>query len=382
MRTQTKHFNHCDIFHLENKKSHCFQPLFFTPLKLSPQTSKSIKKSTILTTFVFSFALLVISFTLLSSIVSADELQVPAQFVMRIQPPGSNNDFLRPSDIFIDDNNGEVFVSDPGKNRILIFDSTGIFKFEFEGAEHFSSPNNVVVNSEGYIFVLGSSRDGRVVVKFDFDGLFIKEISLPKTIDGKSTEYSSMTIDEHGDLFLFDIKGLQICRFDSDGVLLHSFGILPQEDEKTRGEGIIYSFKVANDKIYVPISNLGMVKIYDYNGKVLQGIGIKGNNVGQLNFPVAVQVTESIIMVLDKHRINVVCFSLDGKFLGEFGGKGSSPGWFYHPTLLEVNNQNQVYVGQIFENKIQLCQIPEFILEKAGAKNLSDSATKGDNNVL
>ncbi|MDH4035825.1 MAG: hypothetical protein OEV80_18690, partial [candidate division Zixibacteria bacterium] len=45
----------------------------------------------------------------------------------------------------------------------------------------------------------------------------------------------------------------------------------------------------------------------------------------------------------------------------EFGGRGNNPGWFYHPTLLDVDQLGLVYIGQIFQNKIQVCRTPEFI---------------------
>lgn len=350
------------------------------PISLLKRIAKTIHFANIALCFI------VIFFTILTQTQngSSSELSVPAEFVMRLQPPGSNNDFLRPSDIFIDTQNGEVFVADPGNNRILIFDSTGTFLFEFEGAEYFSTPINIVVDSEGYIYVLGSTKEGRRVKKFDFDGLFLKELPLPLKIDDIPTDFSCLAIDENNILFLYEVNQVKIYSFDSEGQFLKSFNILPGLDDDSRKELVISSITVKDNKIYVPISSIGNVQIYDTDGKSLRSIGIQGNNVGEMNFPVKVKLLDNqLILVLDKHRINVICYSFDGKFLGEFGGKGSSPGWFYHPTLLEVNNQNQVYVGQIFENKIQLCQIPQFITDKVEKKqnNISESQ-EGANNGL
>jgi len=82
---------------------------------------------------------------------------------------------------------------------------------------------------------------------------------------------------------------------------------------------------------------------------------------------VAVEVSpEGLIMVLDRNRYCVVCFSADRKFLGEFGGKGISPGWFMGPSLLSVPSADRAIVGQLFRNKIQVCAVPEFIRAKAG----------------
>jgi hypothetical protein len=70
---------------------------------------------------------------------------------------------------------------------------------------------------------------------------------------------------------------------------------------------------------------------------------------------------DGTILVLDKHRFNVLCFNRWGKFLGEFGGRGTSPGWFYFPSLLGVDSSDQVYIGQVFLNRVQTCAIPEVI---------------------
>jgi hypothetical protein len=65
--------------------------------------------------------------------------------------------------------------------------------------------------------------------------------------------------------------------------------------------------------------------------------------------------------VLDKHRFATVCFNGEGRFLGEFGGQGTAPGWFYHPTWIAVDGADRAYIGQIFQNRIQVCAVPASI---------------------
>lgn len=309
----------------------------------------------------------VIIFTIIctTSLFAQSQLSVPADFVMRLTPPGENNDFLRPSDISIDEQTGEVFVADPGKNRIVIFDSTSTFRFEFPGADYFSTPINVEIDNNGFIYILASTRDGRQVFKFDYDGLFIKVLKLENPNTDMQLKIISISI-ENENLYLFDDKSQQIFVFDLDGNYMNSFEIMADEEKVNQEEQIVSTILAANDMIYLSVSTLGKVMVYDTEGKKYRSYGYKGNKPGQLNFPVDVKIVDnSMIMILDKHRYNVVCYSLNGKFLGEFGGKGNSPGWFYHPTILAVNKQHQAYIGQIFENKIQLCEIPEFIKTQA-----------------
>jgi hypothetical protein len=135
---------------------------------------------------------------------------------------------------------------------------------------------------------------------------------------------------------------------------------------------------VRGDLLLIPIPTLGSVYLYTRAGEFVRSIGFKGTNVGEMNFPVAAAVSdENLVLVLDKHRYNVICFDLSGKFWGEFGGKGLSPGWFYHPSLLAVDGKNQVYVGQIFLNRVQTCRIPDFIVERHRRANPPESPGDG-----
>jgi hypothetical protein len=150
--------------------------------------------------------------------------------------------------------------------------------------------------------------------------------------------------------------------------------LMPDMNSQERQEAVLGSISVVDDRIYIPFSAFGTVFVYDIAGNQVASYGYKGNNPGQLNFPVAVAVSGDLVAVLDKHRYNIVCFGMDGRFRGEFGGKGLSPGWFYHPTLLGLGPDHQAYVGQIYQNRLQICRIPDFILAKRGPRAPQSSA--------
>jgi len=294
--------------------------------------------------------------------VRAAGLSVPAEFVRNLQVPGRANHLLRPSAIFIDHEFNEVFVADPGHNRIAIFDSNGVFRYEFAGGSYFSTPVDVAVDREGYIWVLGTSKDGRKLTVFDFDGLMPRQVPLPKAADSSTIPMASFDLGPDGEVYLLDEAELRVYVLDSRGSLIRRFDLLADLDAKVRREQVLGKLRVQNDRILVPSGSLGRVYVYDLDGRLLRTFGHKGTDQGELNFPVAaVLAPGGGIFVLDKHRFNVVCYGPDGKFLGEFGGRGSSPGWFYHPTLLDIDDHGLAYIGQIFQNKIQVCRVPDFI---------------------
>ena len=44
----------------------------------------------------------------------------------------------------------------------------------------------------------------------------------------------------------------------------------------------------------------------------------------------------------------------DGKFLGEFGGKGWLPGWFQGPMDVDIDREGRIYVADSFNRRIQI----------------------------
>jgi hypothetical protein len=300
---------------------------------------------------------------------SETPLSLPAVLVRELTPPGSADGFLRPEGVFVDNRFGEVFVSDPGHNRVVVFDTSGLYKFEFSCADIFGTPMDVVVDSRGYIFVLGSNGSGKKIYQFDYDGLYLKELTLTGLPKDTALNITHLTIDESDRLFVIYGDDALVCSFNLDGSLVQRFSVLTDVPEKQRRDAMFGAPKVAAGLIYLPVSTFGTVYVYDLNGNFVRNIGEEGVDLGTLNFPVDVAITkDSIVLVLDKHRYNVLCYSLEGKFLGEFGGMGYRLGWFYHPNSLAVDNQGRSYITQIYLNLVQVCDLPKAIIERAKLK--------------
>ncbi|MBC8366026.1 NHL repeat-containing protein [bacterium] len=293
---------------------------------------------------------------------SPQPLTVPAEFLRDLLPAGSSSSFLRPTDIHVDANSGEIFVTEAGGNRILIFNADGMLRYQFSCGDVMTHPSCLDVDADGYIYVLGPSVEGRGIYRYDYDGLALSSLPLPSEIAGTPLDLSSIALDDSGRLFALDRGGKRVCIFDLEGSLLDTFDVAPQLDEDLRSELSFGSLHVHGDRLYLPMPGLGVVQIYDFNGNHLRSLGRKGSTMGEMSFPIAVaHAAGDMLLVLDKHRFNVLGFDGRGRFLGEFGGKGLRSGWFYHPSLLAVDEKDQVYVGQLFENKIQICRIPAFM---------------------
>jgi hypothetical protein len=312
------------------------------------------------------------------AVVRGDDRAVPAQLIYQMSLPGKGDHFLRPGRIAVDRGQNEIYIADQGNARIVILDQNGVFKFGFSVAEQCGTPLDIAVNSRGEILVLGSGRGGRGVFVFDFDGLYTRMISPAE--DAAAGEIISLAVDDRDRVYLLSAGGT-VSRYGSDGGREVSFRVGPDADSTSGGEIFFGSLSITDGgEIYVPASSVGTVYRYDVDGRLQGTIGHPGTDMGELSFPVAAVTTEDgLILVLDKHRYTVICFRRDGKFLGEFGGKGIHAGWFYHPTWLAIDDSDRVYVGQIFGNRIQVCRVPEFVRAQisatAGGRSVSSPAS-------
>jgi hypothetical protein len=283
-------------------------------------------------------------------IAQAEEVQalaVPAEFVRYVQLPGLGDEIKRPGAIHFDTHQGEIFVADQGNNRILIFSRSGAYKFE-----------------------LGSVKEGRILQRFDFDGLPLEQLSLPLGDEDAPSNFRSLALDREGHVFLLDHNTGRVFSHGEEG--FSSFLLHTSADAETDTLRTVFGdLRIFEDEILVPVSSMGKVVRHSLNGDYLGSIGQFGALPGMLNFPTCVQVTpEGLRLVLDSGRFCVVAYGPDGKFLGEFGGKGQSPGWFINPSLLAMLGDDQVVVGQLFLNRIQICRIPDFIREKVAVSPL------------
>ena len=286
-------------------------------------------------------------------------LSVPAELVRSLRLPGEGDTMQRPKGLFMDRTHGEIFVGDSGNNRIVVFDREGLYRFEFDCADHVSMPGHVVVDSEGFVRVLGRDRDGAKIVRFDFDGIYVSEIRLDVPDAGR---WADMVIDEADRLFLLDERG-QVHVLGRDGSVASRIDVTASFEASERRELVLGSITVHEGELYVPVSTFGRVLVFDFaTGRELRRIGRRGTLPGELSFAASVAVLPSgMVTVLDKMRFAVVCYAPSGEFLGEFGGKGFRDGWFYHPSLLVSAGDDRVIVGQILDARVQLCRIPFFV---------------------
>jgi DNA-binding beta-propeller fold protein YncE len=101
---------------------------------------------------------------------------------------------------------------------------------------------------------------------------------------------------------------------------------------------------------------------FDPEGKVLMTLGragVSGSGAGLFDQPTDVVVSPSgDIFVTDSHRNGknnrVVRFTKDGKYIKEWGKKGSGPGEISEPHTIALDSRGRVFVGDRENNRIQI----------------------------
>lgn len=114
-----------------------------------------------------------------------------------------------------------------------------------------------------------------------------------------------------------------------------------------------------DNNIWVTDVGLHQIFKFDQNGKLLMQLGepgIAGNDSSHFDKPTDVTIASNgDFYVSDGYgNSRIVKFSADGKYLLEWGKKGSKPGQFNIPHGIDLDKNGNVYVADRENNRIQV----------------------------
>jgi DNA-binding beta-propeller fold protein YncE len=293
----------------------------------------------------------------------AESDSITAKFLYDLSGTDIDSGLNAPRDVFVDHHSGEVFVADGNNDRIRIYNDRGMQIYEFGSTRALRRPKSVVVDSKGIIYVLHSKSGKPVVSLFNFRGVYQGRLSfegLP--MDVPLVRPTALAIDRQDNIYVVDDQTTikRILVFDPEGKFSRAFQIMTDLDEKETEETFAGKLCVAPDgNIYIPNPVVGMVYVYSREGGFIHNIGHKGGGApGTLNFPVDVEVDDfGRVLVLDKTLSSVIVYDTKGTHLGQFGGRGSSYGWFIWPNSIALDEESRVYVAQVPGNRLQVMQL-------------------------
>jgi len=289
---------------------------------------------------------------------AADEEDQPS-YVYRLTPPVRGDEIGYAIAVTADVVTGEVFVCDSRRNRILIFDSKGSYRYQIHGGAVFSSPRDVAVDQDGYLFVLGHHVDGRSLLQLDFDGMFMREIELsgnPVT-EGVISNLTSIAISPSGDrLYVVDSNRLEVLIIDREGVVERVIELATVPLEEARQDMLVGRVDVYGDRMLLGMPSEARVRVYDLDGNLLTSVGQRGSAPCHLTRPAAGALdADGSVLVVDSQRMAVAGFDYEAnRCVGDYFRPGGGPGSLYYPVDIALDTMGRVYLSQGYEGRVQV----------------------------
>ena len=251
----------------------------------------------------------------------------------------------------------ELIVSEWISHKISVYTRRGEKKHEFgsegKGKGEFKYPNRVAVDkSDGCIFVVDSSNNR--IQKFTRDGHFMKLVGGPMRGSGpmQFNDPRGLTLNNNK-LYVCDTLNHRIQVFDTELNYITSIG---------GGEGCgpgqfngpcDVSFDDSS-MLHVAECNNDRIQVLDQDGKYVREYGQRGSGLGQLHMPAFIHVDHDYVYVSEVTNHCVSVFTTSGRFVHTIGRPGSGPGELQCPRGVVVDTDGFVYVCDFGNRRVQI----------------------------
>jgi DNA-binding beta-propeller fold protein YncE len=265
-----------------------------------------------------------------------------------------------PSKLFVDPVKREIYVTDSGNGRILVYTHDFYPLLSIGEDKGIAAPVGLTVDRQGYLFVAqseGKKRSASRISLFDPALRWKKDILFAGFPGAKVFSPKNLAVSEKDLIYVAGDGHTGVVVLNREGKFLH---FLTPSDRLGKGEEEKVSIcDVTIDRaghIYLLSEDMGRVYVYDKDETFIRKFGKKGGSTGKLSRPrgLAVDEAEDRIYVVDYMRHSASVYSEQGRFLFEFGGKGWSKGWFQFPSDVALDASGNVLVADTFNNRVQV----------------------------
>lgn len=184
---------------------------------------------------------------------------------------------------------------------------------------------------------------------------------------GRLNKPIDVAVDQQGRVYVTDAHQSRVVVYDSQGNYQRAMGgpkIL------TRPTGV--TVNPVNDNVYVV--NTGTldsqhhaVSVFNSKGRFLFDFGTRGSGEGKFNFPTNITSdAKGRVYIVDTGNFRVQIFSSEGKYLDGFGTAGTGLGSFARPKGIAVDSDEHIYVIDAAFNNVQIFDQNKRLLLFAG----------------
>jgi tripartite motif-containing protein 71 len=259
------------------------------------------------------------------------------------------------------DNLGRVFVADTGNNRVLRFDSAGVFLGEFGGfgfeEGRFDKPRDLFIG--GTLSLLVLDGENARVVKYDLEGRLLGTV-----VDLASSEAQrelglvrpgGLAGDTGGSLFVSDAGGDRVLGLDALGGglrIIGGFGSQPGRFRHPSGltvsaRGTLLVADGGNTRVQALDAFGGFLRAWPLSGPTYSGrVSLAWLPGGRL------AIAES-----DSSRVTVL--SSEGRVIARLDRRGRQAGEIDRPAALAVDRSGRLYVADTQNHRVQVFRLVE-----------------------
>ncbi len=208
-------------------------------------------------------------------------------------------------------------------------------------------PYAVHADREGRLLVADSAWGKILVFDFKNNGFFIIGVDGP----GVLKQPQGVTTDSAQQIYVTDVLEKRGVVYDRNGKFLFAVG---EQGRFERPIGIALNEDLK--RIYITDTRRHNISVFDMqDGKFLFEFGGRGTEEGKFNFPVNLAVDKNgKVYVMDMFNFRVQIFNADGKFESKFGSVGDSLGQFSKPKGIAVDSEGHIYVVDAAFNNVQI----------------------------
>jgi DNA-binding beta-propeller fold protein YncE len=194
----------------------------------------------------------------------------------------------------------------------------------------FGRVSSVATDSAGNVYVFQRGKKADPLIVFDPKGKYLRSWGR-----GMFGNPHGLRIDKQDHVWVTDNGDHQVMKFTSRGELLLTLGIKGKAgtDARTFNRPTDIAF-AANGDFFVSdgYGNSRVVK-FSPAGKYLLDWGRKGSQPGEFNTPHSIQIdSKGLVYVSDRENNRIQIFDQNGKFLKQWTNLGATQGMFIRPN--------------------------------------------------
>lgn len=320
-------------------------------------TDTLVKQIIIVAVLLLILAALAISYLLLTA---APEREGAAgererEFLFSIY--GFEGDLLRrPTGVGMDDQ-GNIYIADTGKRRIVVFDRNKRFQRVYgeagKGELLIWDPIDVAVAPDGRSWVV--DRTQSKIVEYDVTGVATKEVITPEPPTQITIKDDMMFVCVDSGVLIADLdmnlltgyiaRGKEPGQFDRPG------GVAVGED------GTLYVADSLNYRVQA-ISSSGQ-PLWQYGKPIPPEQAIQfDSEERKFGLPANIALDENgLLYVVDGVDSEIVVLDTDGNYIETIGDVGGADGMFYYPDGIAYAN-GRLAIADKFNDRVEVFRVP------------------------